>query len=92
MTHERLIGRLLVSIIERSVHWRTVRPSLRCWSNALRAPERRIARALELMRADPANVPSKERLSRDAGSSHFFHDHAGSSPRTVLAVSALHDS
>jgi len=145
-THERLIGRLMVSIIERSVHWRSVRQSLRSRANALRATDRRIVKALDLMRADPANITSMEALSRDAGLSRahffrlfetamgisprvylntlrveravqavanenrsfstiseelgfsvpahfsrFFHDHAGSSPRTFRAVSALRD-
>ena len=87
--HERLIGRLMVSIIERLALWREAQPSLRARAMAMRAPDRRIARALGLMRADPARIPSMEWLARESGVSraHFFRlfeAETGISPRVYL--------
>ncbi|KEJ88899.1 helix-turn-helix transcriptional regulator [Sulfitobacter donghicola] len=87
--HERLIGRLMVSIIERLALWREAQPSLRARATAMRAPDRRIARALGLMRADPARIPSMEWLARESGVSraHFFRlfeAETGISPRVYL--------
>ena len=87
--HERLIGLLMVSIIERLALWREAQPSLRARATAMRAPDRRIARALGLMRADPARIPSMEWLARESGVSraHFFRlfeAETGISPRVYL--------
>ena len=87
--HERLIGRLMVSIIERLALWREVQPSLRARATAMRAPDRRIARAQALIRADPARIPSMEWLARESGVSraHFFRlfeAETGISPRVYL--------
>jgi AraC-like DNA-binding protein len=87
--HERLIGRLMVSIIERLALWREALPSLRERTMAMRAPDRRIARALALMRADPAGIPSMGWLARESGVSraHFFRlfeAETGISPRVYL--------
>ncbi len=144
--HEQLIGRLMISIIERLALWREAQPSLRARAKAMRAPDRRIARALALMREDPARIASMDWLAREIGLSRahffrlfeaetglspriylntqrieravqavasearsfvaiseelgfsvpahfsrFFHDHAGSSPRTFRDVTALRD-
>lgn len=88
-SHERLIGRLMVSIIERLALWREAQPSLRARATAMRAPDRRIARALGLMRADPARIPSMDWLARESGVSraHFFRlfeAETGISPRVYL--------
>lgn len=88
-THEWLIGRLMVSIIERLVHWRSVQPSLRDRAKATRAPDHRIARALTLLRQDPAGVVSMDWLARECGLSraHFFRlfeADTGISPRVYL--------
>tara|TARA_R110002012_G_scaffold153069_1_gene313048 strand:+ start:471 stop:1268 length:798 start_codon:yes stop_codon:yes gene_type:complete len=87
--HERLIGRLMVSIIERLALWREAQPSLRARATAMRAPDRRIARALGLMRADPARIPSMEWLARESGVSRadffrLFEAETGISPRVYL--------
>ena len=87
--HERLIGGLMVSIIERLALWREARPSLRERAVAMRAPDRRIAQALALMRADPARIPSMEWVARESGLSraHFFRlfeTETGISPRVYL--------
>lgn len=88
-THERLIGRLMVSIIERLALWREAQPSVRARATAMRAPDRRIARAQALMCADPARIPSMEWLARESGVSraHFFRlfeAETGISPRVYL--------
>ncbi|MBV7410608.1 AraC family transcriptional regulator [Maritimibacter sp. DP1N21-5] len=88
-THERLIGRLMVSIIERLAPWRDVQPSLRVRARATRAPDRRIARALALLREDPAGIVSMDWLARECGLSraHFFRlfeADTGISPRVYL--------
>lgn len=87
--HERLIGGLMVSIIERLALWREVLPSLRERAAAMRAPDRRIAQALALMRTEPARITSMDWLARESGLSraHFFRlfeAETGISPRVYL--------
>lgn len=87
--HERLIGRLMVSIIERLAPWRDVRLSLRARATATRAPDRRIARALSLLRENPAGIASMDWLAQESGLSraHFFRlfeAETGISPRVYL--------
>ena len=89
VTHERLIGQLMVSIIERLAPWRDVQPSLRVRAKATRAPDRRIARAVALLREDPAGIASMDWLARECGLSraHFFRlfeADTGISPRVYL--------
>lgn len=87
--HERLIGRLMVSIIERLAPWRDVRLSIRARATATRAPDRRIARALLLLRENPAGIASMDWLAQESGLSraHFFRlfeAEMGISPRVYL--------
>ncbi|WP_422073191.1 helix-turn-helix domain-containing protein [Tranquillimonas rosea] len=87
--HERLIGRLMISVIERMALWREAQPSIRALAAATGAPDRRISRALTMMRDDPARVTSMDWLSRESGLSraHFFRLFEGTtgvSPRVYL--------
>lgn len=87
--HERLIGRLMVSIIERLTPWRDVQLSLRARATAMRATDRRIARALSLLRENPAGIASMDWLAQESGLSraHFFRlfeAETGISPRVYL--------
>jgi AraC family transcriptional regulator len=91
--HEELLGRLMISVIERFSDWQRVAPSLR---NAARASgmDWRIRRAVKAMREDPGASPSVDRLARAAGLSraHFFRlfgQATGVSPNVFLNVLRL---
>ncbi len=87
--HERLIRRLIIAVIERMALWRDVQPSIRTLAAGTKAPDRRISRAMAMMREDPASVTSMDWLSRESGLSraHFFRLFEGAtnvSPRVYL--------
>lgn len=86
---ERLIGRLMVSTIERMCLWRDEVPSIRFLSGGANVPDRRISRAVRLIRATPEAIPSMDWLAQESGLSraHFFRMFEGTmgmSPRVYL--------
>jgi len=70
---EDLLSDLMIAVIEQFTEWRTVGASLRDIARTL-SPDRRIRRAIELMRADPATCPGIDAVAEAAGLSraHFF--------------------
>ena len=69
---EALLSELMIAVIERFTPWQEVGTSLRDLARA--GVDRRIRRALLLMRADPGTVGDMAALARQAGLSraHFF--------------------
>ncbi|MBV7410607.1 hypothetical protein [Maritimibacter sp. DP1N21-5] len=65
--HVRPISRLMTSVIERMALWRDVQPSIRTLAAGTEAPDRRILRAMAMMREDPASVTSMNWLSCESG-------------------------
>tara|TARA_R100000935_G_scaffold30156_1_gene50473 strand:- start:18347 stop:19204 length:858 start_codon:yes stop_codon:yes gene_type:complete len=72
--HESLIGKLMVSVIERCALWRDAAPSIRAMADAVGPQDRRILKAVRLMRDNPGAINSMESLARESGLSraHFF--------------------
>lgn len=72
-SEEELLSELMIAVIERFTPWRSVGASLRERART-HSVDRRIRRAIALMRADPAGSPDVEALAREAGLSraHFF--------------------
>lgn len=92
--HEALIGRLMISTLERMALWREPYPSIRNMAGRVGLPDRRISRALRVIREDPGAVPSMDWLSRESGLSraHFFRlfeAGTGVSPRVYLNMVRL---
>jgi AraC-like DNA-binding protein len=89
--HERLLGRLMIAVIERFTDWRRS-PSLRDAAGA-GGMDWRIRRAVRTMREDPVAM-SVDRLARSAGLSraHFFRlfgQATGVTPNVFLNVLRL---
>ena len=87
--HERLIGRLMISTIERMALWRDELPSLRDLSRNTLLPDRRIDRAVRLIKANPGAVSSIDWLARESGLSRaqffrLFENGTGLSPQIYL--------
>lgn len=87
--HERMTAELMIRVIERMALWRQAAPSIRDLAAARPAMDRRVARAIETMRAAPGAVPSMDWLAKDSGASraHFFRlfeASVGMSPRVYL--------
>lgn len=90
--HERLIGKLMIAVIERFADWRGAPASLRDASSSMIDP--RIRKAIALMQADPGAVTDMARLAVASGLSraHFFRlfeVSVGVSPRVYLNVLRL---
>lgn len=87
---EDLLSNLMISIIERFTLWKSVGTTLRERARA-QSVDRRIRRAITLMRADPSASPDIKTLAREAGLSraHFFRmfeQSTGLSPHVFLNV------
>lgn len=87
---EHLLSELMIAVIERFTPWRTVGASLReiARSNAI---DWRVGRAIALMRTNPADPLSIEKLAKSAGLSraHFFRvfeESTGVTPHVFLNV------
>jgi AraC family transcriptional regulator len=70
---QELLSALMIAVIEQFTPWKTVGDSLRDHLR-LFASDRRVRRAIELMRADPAGFPGVDDLAKAVGLSraHFF--------------------
>lgn len=102
-TDEELLSELMIAVIERFTPWRSIGASLRERART-QSIDRRIRRAIALLRADPPGSPDVETLAREAGLSraHFFRmfeKSTGLSPnvfrsmlRVETAVSSILDS
>ena len=68
---EALLSQLMIAVIEQFTPWRTL--SLRDLARTA-SPDRRVRRAIGIMRADPANSPGVDAVASLAGVSraHFF--------------------
>jgi AraC-like DNA-binding protein len=85
---EELLSKLMIAVIERFTPWRSIGASLRERART-HSVDRRIRRAIALMRADPAGSPAVETLAREVGLSraHFFRTFersTGLSPHVFL--------
>ncbi|MBP1849291.1 AraC-like DNA-binding protein [Rhizobium halophytocola] len=90
--HERLLGQLMVAVIERFTEWQAALPSLRMAAGF--GIDHRVRKAISIMRTDPAGVDDMTRLARDIGLSraHFFRLFETTmhvSPRVYLNVVRL---
>lgn len=88
--HERLLSELMIAVVERFTPWRSIGTSLReiARTNAI---DRRVGRAIALMRKNIGAELSIERLAREAGLSraHFFRTFeasTGVTPHVFLNV------
>lgn len=91
--HERMIGNLMVSVIERLALWRED-VSIRDLTAGARVVDPRVLRALRLVREDPGGITSMDALARESGLSraHFFRlfeTTTGVSPRVYLNMIRL---
>lgn len=87
---EDLLSNLMIAMIERFTPWKTIGASLRERARS-QTIDRRIRRAIAMMRADPSASPDIETLAREAGLSraHFFRmfeQSTGLSPHVFLNV------
>ncbi|WP_425416889.1 AraC family transcriptional regulator [Oricola indica] len=91
--HEDMLGRLMITVIERFAAWRTLPYSV---SDMARrgAADFRIRKAVAMIKADPGGITDMNRLATDVGLSraHFFRQFEttmGVSPRVYLNVQRL---
>jgi AraC family transcriptional regulator len=87
---EELLSALMIAVIEQFTQWRTIGPSLRDVAR-IWTPDRRIRRAIELMRTNTAAHPSIDAIATAAGLSraHFFRlfeQSTGVTPHVFLNV------
>ena len=66
--HEGLLAELMVTVIERFTPWRSMSISLRDLAT-VGAVDRRVRRAMDLMRSDPGSVSNMASLARQSGMS-----------------------
>ncbi len=91
--HERLLGDLMIAVIERYSEWRSVGASLRDAARA-QSVDWRVRKAISIIRDDPASVDSIDRLAEAAGMSRanffrVFDSSTGVTPRVFLNVVRL---
>ncbi len=99
--HERLLSELMIAVIERFAAWRCPDDPVRQAAAALEPADRRVRRALEMMRSRPDARCDVDTLAREAGLSrtHFYRLFARSAKvpphvylnvlRMELAVNAI---
>lgn len=93
LLHEDMLGRLMVTLIERFAAWRSLPESIRAMAE--RGPsDFRIRKAATLMKADPGAISDMDTLAADVGMSraHFFRQFESVmrvSPRVFLNVQRL---
>lgn len=91
--HEKMLGELMIAVIERFTEWRSVGATLRAAARA-HAVDWRVRKAITLMRADPGAAMGSERLAAEAGMSRanffrVFESSTGVTPRVFLNVVRL---
>jgi AraC-like DNA-binding protein len=91
--HERLLGDLMIAVIERFTEWRSIGTSLR-EAAKVQSVDWRVQKAIDLIRASPDQIDTIERLSDAAGMSRanffrVFEASTGVSPRVFLNVVRL---
>jgi AraC-like DNA-binding protein len=91
--HEELLGRLMVAVVERFSDWQAKTSSLRSGAGSS-GMDWRIRRAVKVMRENPGETPSFDRLAKAAGLSraHFFRlfgQSTGVTPNVFLNVLRL---
>lgn len=91
--HEELLGKLMIAVIERFADWRSDASSLRSAARNS-GMDWRIRRAVRVMRENPGEAPSVDKLASAAGLSraHFFRlfgQSTGVTPNVFLNVLRL---
>ena len=91
--HERLLGELMIAVIERFTEWRSVGASLRDAAR-VQSVDWRVRKAIDLIRTSPGQVDTVECLADAAGMSRanffrVFESSTGVPPRVFLNVVRL---
>lgn len=91
--HERLLGDLMIAVIERFTEWRSVGASLR-EAARMQSVDWRVRRAIDMIRTTPGQIDTVERLADAAGMSRanffrVFESSTGVPPRVFLNVVRL---
>lgn len=91
--HEKLLGDLMISVIERFTEWRSVGAGLR-EAARVQSVDWRVRKAIAMIRSQPGEVDNVERLAAEAGMSRanffrVFEASTGVSPRVFLNVVRL---
>ena len=91
--HEKLLGDLMIAVIERFTEWRSVGAGLR-EASRVQSVDWRLRKAIAMIRREPGEVDNIERLAAEAGMSRanffrVFEASTGVSPRVFLNVVRL---
>ena len=91
--HEKLLGDLMIAVIERFTEWRSVGAGLR-EAARVQSVDWRVRKAIAMIRREPGEVDNIERLAAEAGMSRanffrVFEASTGVSPRVFLNVVRL---
>lgn len=91
--HEKLLGDLMIAVIERFTEWRSVGAGLR-EASRVQSVDWRVRKAIAMIRREPGEVDNIERLAAEAGMSRanffrVFEASTGVSPRVFLNVVRL---
>ncbi|MEZ5751955.1 MAG: AraC family transcriptional regulator [Paracoccaceae bacterium] len=91
--HERLLGELMIAVIERFTEWRSIGASLREAART-QSVDWRVRKAIDMIRATPGQIDTVERLADVAGMSRanffrVFESSTGVPPRVFMNVVRL---
>ena len=91
--HEKLLGELMIAVIERFTEWRSVGSMLRS-NSQVNSVDWRIRKAISLIRSDPTTPDSVDRLAENSGMSRanffrVFERSTGVTPRVFMNVVRL---
>lgn len=91
--HERLLGELMITVIERFTEWRSVGTTLRATA-PVQSVDWRVRKAIDIIRATLGQIDVVERLAEGAGMSRanffrVFENSTGVSPRVFMNVVRL---
>ncbi|MCY0155001.1 helix-turn-helix transcriptional regulator [Hoeflea alexandrii] len=93
IAHEKMLGDLMIAVIERFTEWRSVGAGLR-EAARVQSVDWRVRKAIAMIRREPGEIDNVERLAAEAGMSRanffrVFEASTGVSPRVFLNVVRL---